>query len=101
MPPRVPLNTALHVQLMHSVHEHHGVTLSMTPGIASLTTFTQPVAPDTVEVWVYNGAALTSTSRMRRGLLHGPQVNLVQGVPKHTMCFENGEMIQTTNCDVR
>lgn len=100
-PLQVPLSTFLNISTSYTHHEYHGVLLNSTPGMGFTTVFTQPVAPDTVEMWTYNGAQLSMSGRMRKSRQHGPQVMHIAGSPPQTMCFEDGEMIQAVTCDVR
>jgi hypothetical protein len=70
------------------------------------TSFFYPTGPKRAEMQYFRGADMVSHNRQKDGRQHGvqqrfPYLFSTITVPGSITCFENGEEIKTTNCDVQ
>lgn len=70
------------------------------------TTLSQPTGPQSIESYNYHGDKLWTISRVKNLLQHGEQRSFpitMNGhpIPGSVTCFEEGEEIKTTQCDVK
>jgi hypothetical protein len=71
-----------------------------------MTILQRPTGPNRSEMLSYKGANLLSVTPMKIGLPHGEQRMMEQKygsivVPAKSTCYEDGEVILTTQCDVQ
>ncbi len=84
------------------------ISLATTTGMAPMwmTTLSQPIGPQSVESYMYWGAQPQMVTRVKNLLQHGEQRHFpftMNGlpIPGKVQCFEEGEEIKTTQCDVK
>jgi hypothetical protein len=88
---------------------HKGLTISHTamegdpPSVSTLLMF--PKGPGRWLMVSYDGKQKTMEIPFRNNRMHGPQVHYARmyrgiAIPASTVCYDEGEQIKTTNCDV-
>jgi hypothetical protein len=70
-----------------------------------MTVMSQPTGPKRMETRTYRGSALWTIARIKNQRMHGEQKSFPTTfsgvpVPGGSQCFEDGELIKTTRCDV-
>jgi len=70
-----------------------------------MTVLAQPTGPKRMETRTYRGSALWTIARIKNQRMHGEQKTFPTSfngvpVPGGSQCFEDGEQIKTTQCDV-
>jgi hypothetical protein len=110
-PVKVPTATTasfIYVQV-NPDKSHKGLTLSHTamggdaPSVS--TTLVLPKGPGRWLMVSYDGKQKTMEIPFRNNRMHGPQVHYARmyrgvAIPASTVCYDEGEQIKTTNCDV-
>jgi len=89
-----------------TVDDYYVVTITDMGAQGWMTILQRPTGPNRSEMTSYMGTALFSTQPMRNGLPHGEQRTMEQRygsvtVPAKSTCYEDGEIILTTQCDVQ
>jgi hypothetical protein len=105
---KIPQSKSLSVSyvLPQTEDDFYVTTITDAGAQGYMTMFQRPTGPNRSEMTLYMGSTLHTLTPMKNRLPHGEQRTAEQKygtviVPAKSTCYEDGEIILTTKCDVQ